>query len=142
MSATGTVARLPDGWARRGAVFAGGLAGTGLRAAVAAAFGSEPAAWPWATFLANLSGALLLGFLVGWAVRRGGAPHLTLSLLGTGLLGSYTTFSTLTIEVVRIADAGDVVIAAGYGVTSVVAGLAAAALGHALARPIGRGIVT
>lgn len=52
-----------------------------------------PGTFPWATLAVNLSGTLLLGFLLGWQVNQ------PVSLfLGTGLLGGYTTFSTFNTE--------------------------------------------
>ena len=71
---------------------------------------------PWGTFVVNVSGSLLLGLLVG--VGLGGDAA---AALGTGLLGSYTTFSAYAVQVVRGA--------ALYGVLSVVCGVGAAGLG-------------
>jgi len=56
---------------------------------------------PWGTLVINLSGSLLLGLLTGFA---GAAvlPGVWLSVLGTGFLGGYTTFSTASFETVRM----------------------------------------
>lgn len=83
--------------------------------------------FPAGTLAVNLSGAFLLGLLAGAAVE--GDSRL---LLGAGLLGSYTTFSTWMIETQRIDDAGRRRIAVTNIVLSVVLGLAAVALGHAI----------
>lgn len=82
---------------------------------------------PLGTLAVNLSGAFLLGLLVGASV--GGNPRL---LLGAGALGSYTTFSTWMVETQRIEEAGMRRIAVTNILLSIVLGLAAAALGHAL----------
>jgi CrcB protein len=83
--------------------------------------------FPAGTLVVNLSGAFLLGLLAGGAVE--GDARL---LLGAGAIGSYTTFSTWMLETHRIDEAGKRRIAVANIVLSVVLGLAAAALGHAL----------
>jgi CrcB protein len=82
---------------------------------------------PMGTLVVNLSGAFLLGLLVGAAVE--GDARL---LLGAGLLGSYTTFSTWMVETQRIEEAGRRRIAVTNIVLSVALGFAAAALGHVI----------
>jgi CrcB protein len=61
--------------------------------------------FPWGTFVVNISGSLLLGFLTGLALYHafGGAPRVW---LGTGFCGAYTTFSTFTFESVRLLEEG------------------------------------
>jgi CrcB protein len=83
--------------------------------------------FPAGTLVVNLSGAFLLGLLAGGAVE--GDARL---LLGAGAIGSYTTFSTWMVETQRIDEAGKRRIAVANLVLSVVLGLTAAALGHAL----------
>jgi CrcB protein len=80
---------------------------------------------PIGTLAVNVSGAFLLGLLAGASVE-GGARL----LLGAGLLGSYTTFSTWMVETQRIGEAGMRRIAATNILLSVALGLAAAALGR------------
>lgn len=82
---------------------------------------------PEGTLIVNLSGSFLLGLLAGAAVE--GNARL---VLGAGLLGSYTTFSTWMVETQRIQEAGKHRIAVTNIVLSVALGLAAAALGHAI----------
>lgn len=99
---------------RLAAVYVGGAAGTLLRAAAA-----EGIASPWATLLVNLAGAALLGWvLVALPARR--------PLLGTGLCGGLTTFSTIQLE------------ALGLPLGEACAYLAATALGGWLAFAAGR----
>ncbi|MDT0164035.1 CrcB family protein [Actinotalea sp. AC32] len=112
-------------------VAAGGAAGSAARHGVSAWIGSSDG-WPTATFVENLVGAFLLGLLLEALVRRGpetdGARRLRLAL-GTGLLGGFTTFSTLAIEVERLVVDGRLGLGLAYGVVSVVAGAGAALAG-------------
>jgi fluoride exporter len=83
--------------------------------------------FPFGTLVVNVSGALLLGFLAGLALR----PHLAL-LVGTAFVGSYTTFSTWMLETQRLGEERQVWPAVANIVVSVVLGLAAAWLGMSL----------
>ena len=82
---------------------------------------------PLPTLLVNVTGAFALGCLVGADVA---APVAT--VVGTGFLGAYTTFSTFTREVHALDAAGDRRAALGYVGLSVTAGVAAALAGLAL----------
>jgi CrcB protein len=83
--------------------------------------------FPWGTFAVNVAGCLILGLLTG------AAGHAQL-LLGTGLCGALTTYSTFSYETLRLVETG----ARGYAVlnvtASLAAGLGAAFAGVALAR--------
>jgi CrcB protein len=83
--------------------------------------------FPAGTLAVNLSGAFLLGLLAGAAVEGD-----TRLLLGAGAIGAYTTFSTWMVETQRIEEAGKRRIAIANIVLSIVLGLGAAALGHAI----------
>lgn len=85
--------------------------------------------FPEGTLIVNVSGAFLLGLLAGAAVE--GDARL---LIGAGAIGSYTTFSTWMVETQRIDEAGKRRIAVANIVLSIVFGLGAAALGHAIGR--------
>lgn len=124
--------RLRLSWRRRLAVAAGGALGTGLRGAVAVILPAA-ASWPWATFVENVSGSLLLGYLLTRFLAAAPRTTLTIPLLCTGLLGSYTTFSTFAIEIARLGETTRPSVAAGYALASVVAGLVAAQLGTRVA---------
>ena len=88
--------------------------------------------FPWGTFVVNVTGSLILGLLTG-AVSAGAAgPHLQL-LIGTGLCGALTTYSTFSYETLRLTEAGAGLYAAANAVASVAAGLAAAFAGVSLA---------
>ena len=82
---------------------------------------------PLGTLAINLSGSLLLGLLLG-AALSGDA----LLLGGTAALGSYTTFSTWMLETYRSAEDGELALAAASLLISMLGGLGAAAMGHAL----------
>jgi CrcB protein len=84
--------------------------------------------FPLGTLAVNVLGSLILGVLPGAGV--GGDAGL---LLGTALLGSFTTFSTWMVESERLAAEGESTFAAANIVVSVALGLAAVALGWALA---------
>lgn len=86
---------------------------------------------PAGTLAVNLSGAFLLGLLVGGSVE--GDARL---LFGAGLLGSYTTFSTWMVETQRIGEAGKRRLAFVNVLLSIALGLAAAALGRVLGQQL------
>jgi CrcB protein len=88
-------------------------------------------AFPWGTLAVNLSGAFVLGLLTGAALSGDG-----LRLVGTGLLGAYTTFSTWALETHRQAEDGRDRQALLNLAVSLVAGLAVAWAGQRLGRAL------
>jgi CrcB protein len=88
----------------------------------------------WATFVANLSGAFLLGALISLCGRRWPRAHYIRPALGTGLLGGYTTFSTYLVETVLRLDHGHSAVAAIYLLLTLAGGIAAAVTGLAVGR--------
>lgn len=91
-------------------------------------------ALPWGTLVVNASGSLLLGLLAGaGSALPGWLGH----LLGTGLCGALTTYSTFSHETVRLADGspGGRVRALLNVVATLTIGLGAAALGWSITRP-------
>lgn len=88
--------------------------------------------YPVATTVINLTGSLLLGLLVGLAGNHL-VSHPTQLILGTGLLGGYTTFSTASFETVQLLENRRYLAAALNGFGTVIAATAAAALGYLLA---------
>ena len=116
------------------AIFAGGFVGTVLRADLAEAWSHDPGAWPWATFVVNLVGAALLGYLATSPHARLAVSAYRRPLLCTGLCGGLTTFSALQLELLWMLDAGRYGLAATYAATSVVLGLLSVTSTVALAR--------
>ena len=112
----------------------GGALGALARWGVAEALPRQDGGWPWATLLVNLTGCLLLGVLLGAVFARFPDRAWLRPLLGTGVLGGYTTYSTFAVDVVRLADDGAGGVAAAYAGTSLVGGVLAAAAGVVLGR--------
>jgi fluoride exporter len=126
--------RLNVGQARLVSVMAGGAAGTLARAGLAEALPQRPGTWPWATFLVNLLGAFILGWLLTRLAERSAPSRYSRFLLGTGFCGALTTFSTFQLETFHFARSGDVVLAVGYPVASIAVGMTMAIAGVILAR--------
>lgn len=102
----------------------GGAVGAVLRWKLSS-LNDMPDGIPWGTLAANMAGSLLLGLLVG-----GSSDPLLAASLGAGVLGGLTTFSTFTVEGLRLPPRRAVVYLGG----SLVLGVAFAALGLALGR--------
>ena len=118
------------------AVFAGGALGTLARAALAEAFPHSATAWPWPTFAVNIVAAFLLGYFVTRLQERLPLSSYRRPLLGTGLCGGLSTFSTMQLEIVKMLDAHAWGLAAGYAAASIAAGYAAIQLATALVRRV------
>lgn len=97
--------------------------------------GRTRGAFPWGTFMVNVTGSLLLGLIAGAALYHA-FPTTPTIWLGTGFCGAYTTFSAFTFETVRLLEEGAVADAVRNAVASVVVGTAAAGAGLALARAL------
>jgi CrcB protein len=116
------------------AIFAGGFAGAVARGLVGRALRAAPGAWPWGTFLVNVAGALVLGYVVTRLQERLPLSAYRRPLVGTGFCGALTTFSTMQLELLRMVDAGRYGLAVGYGAASVVCGFGAVFLATGLTR--------
>ena len=116
------------------AIFAGGVIGALARLGLVEAFPPTPGHWPWATFVANVVGALALGYFTTRLQERLPLSAYRRPFLGTGLCGALTTFSTLQLELLEMLDHGKDGLAAGYAVASLTAGLVAIALTTNLVR--------
>jgi CrcB protein len=113
-------------WRELAAIFVGGVIGAFARAGLVEAFPADPGEWPWATFIANLVGAFALGYFATRLQERLPLSAYRRPLLGTGLCGALTTFSTMQLELVRMLEAGEGGLAAAYAGLSVAAGFVAA----------------
>lgn len=89
-------------------------------------------AFPWGTFVVNVSGCLILGTISGLGLYHN-LDATTRTVLGTGGMGAYTTFSTFTFETVRLVEEGAINEALRNVAASFVIGLAAASAGLAMA---------
>ncbi len=116
------------------AIFAGGALGTAVRAVIGTVFVADPTAWPWPTFAVNIVGTFLLGYFTTRLLERLPLSSYRRPLLGTGLCGGLTTFSTMQVETMKMLDHHVYGLAIGYTVASVVGGLAAVYVASALVR--------
>lgn len=91
--------------------------------------------FPWGTFVVNAAGSLVLGLLSGAAVASSSEVY---ALLGTGLCGALTTYSTFSYETLRLAERGWRFLAAANVAASLLVGLGAVFLGVDLARGLVR----
>lgn len=118
------------------AVFIGGALGTLARAALAEGFPHSATAWPWPTFGVNIVAAFLLGYFVTRLQERLPLSSYRRPLLGTGLCGGLSTFSTMQVEIVKMLDAHAWGLAVGYAAASIAAGYAAIQLATAIVRRV------
>ncbi|MGI8537368.1 MAG: CrcB family protein [Mycobacteriales bacterium] len=127
----------PPGHARAALVVGlGGAIGGLARAGVAEVLPHAPGSWAWSTFVANATGGFALAALVVVLSARAPAGHYPRLLLGTGVLGGYTTFSTFSVDAVELLRAGREPMAAAYVLVSVVVLLVATVLGLWLGRAV------
>lgn len=116
------------------AIFVGGAIGALARAGLEKAFPATGHGWPWATFVVNVLGTALLGYVVTRLQERLPPSTYPRPLVGTGLCGALTTFATLQVEVIALARNDHLLLAAAYLAASVAAGLVAVYLTTALSR--------
>lgn len=88
------------------------------------------------TLCVNVLGSFLMGVAAIWLVRRGVGNAQFSLFLTTGLLGGFTTFSTFSLDLMRLIEAGRFGLAGGYATASLVLGLGAIFAGAAVARMI------
>ena len=117
-----------------GVVAAGGAIGGTLRCLFLLLHPTDPGSFPWVIFLENLTGAFLLGFAVVGLARSYPHRRYLRVFLTTGMLGSFTTFSNYTMDIVLLGDEGALGLALLYGLGSLGGGLLAAFLGVLVAR--------
>jgi CrcB protein len=123
-------------WRELAAIFAGGFLGALARVLLVQAAPPAAGTWPWATFAANIAGTLLLGYFATRLQERLPVSAYRRPLLGTGLCGAFTTFSTMQLEVLRMLGAGRAGLAATYVLASVTIGLLGVFLATALVRRV------
>ena len=117
-------------------VMVGGAVGSGARyltgRAMTALLG---AGYPFGTLAVNLVGGLLMGVLVG-VLARNASPEGWRLLLGVGVLGGFTTFSTFSLDVVTMIERGAPGLALGYILVSVIGSIAALFAGLSAVRAV------
>lgn len=120
-------------WAIAIGAAVGGVSRYYLASSVQQRFGAE---FPWGTLLVNVTGSLLLGFILRHALS---VPEMNVemrALLTTGFCGGYTTFSTFSFETVALLEEGQYERAGAYVAGSVALSLLATFAGFILAREI------
>lgn len=115
-------------WSAVAAVGAGGLIGSAARIGIGMMIPSVAGEFPTAVLVVNLTGSFLLGLYLARRERSISRPA-SLQFWAIGLLGSYTTFSTFTVDFIELAADGPFV-ATGYVALSMLGGLALALTGH------------
>ncbi len=115
----------------------GGAVGSVLRFAVGRAaiqiFG--PGAL-WGTLFVNVSGSFALGFFLGFDIQRSVISADVRAMVAVGLLGGYTTFSTLSYDTIRLLETGEFTRAGVNVLANLALGLAAAYLGILAGRAV------
>jgi CrcB protein len=115
------------------AIALGGAAGSLLRYGIGTMMGTRPDAFPFGTLLVNVTGSLLLGLLVPRLDAALASPELRAALT-IGLCGGYTTFSTFSLETVRMFQGGRGTAAIAYVLASVLLSSIAMLAGLTLSR--------
>jgi CrcB protein len=116
------------------AIFAGGAIGALARAGLVELWPPRAGHWPWATFLVNVVGAFALGYFATRLQERLPLSAYRRPLLGTGLCGALTTFSTMQVELLRMLDHGRGGVAVLYAAASVCAGFLAVTVATSIVR--------
>ena len=96
----------------------------------------DPGRWPWPTFTVNIVGAFLLGYFATRLLERLPVSSYRRPLLGTGLCGGLTTFSTMQVETIKMLEHHHYGLAVGYTAASIAAGLLAVYIATALVRRV------
>lgn len=120
---------VPPAWLIYLAVFAGGMLGGSTRYLIDMLIPAEPGQIPWGILGINLAGAFSLALLLSGWVRRGHLAHPWRPFLATGLLGSFTTWSTFMADTYRLYVDGAEGLAVAYVLGATALGVGAAALG-------------
>lgn len=120
-------------WAIAVGAAAGGVSRFYLGSAIQQRLG---ASFPWGTLAINISGSLLLGFLIRYAMATPAISLEVRALLTVGFCGGYTTFSSYSYETLVLIEEGQFARAAVYSLGSVVLALLATFAGFMLAREL------
>jgi CrcB protein len=121
-------------WAVLGTIAAGGVLGAEARFGLATLWPHRAGQFPWATFITNVSGCLLIGALMVLVTEVFAAHPLLRPFLGVGVLGGFTTFSTYAVDIQQLVAAGAARTGLLYLGGTLVAALAAVYTGMTLTR--------
>jgi CrcB protein len=116
------------------AIFAGGVIGALVRAALEQTLTAGADQWPWATFIVNILAALALGYFVTRLQERLPPSLYRRAFLATGICGALSTFSTMMVELLKMIDGAHWTLALGYTAASVACGFAAVFISTKLVR--------
>jgi CrcB protein len=114
----------------------GGAAGAVSRFYLSQAVQQRMGSFPWGTLLINITGSLLLGFLMRYALATPALSVEVRLMLTTGFCGGYTTFSSYSYETAVLIEEGQFGRAAVYAISSVLVALFAIFVGFMLAREL------
>ncbi|MES2093178.1 MAG: CrcB family protein [Actinomycetota bacterium] len=122
------------GWREVVAVVVGGAIGTGMRLTLDIVFPHTDTGFPVSTLSVNVVGSFVLGTLITTLWRRSSTPNWVKVGLGTGVVGSFTTFSALIVSLLGEVSRGLWMLALLYLLLSLVLGFGAAMLGVSVGR--------
>ena len=115
-------------------VFLGGGIGSVARYLLSRVLNSSPPGFPYGTFAVNILGSLIIGIILGFALKHHSPSSNTALFIATGLCGGFTTFSAFAYENVMFLKSGDYQAFAIYTLASIFLGLAAVFAGIFLAK--------
>lgn len=108
----------------------GGMIGSLLRYFVSLSTNHFNNGFPAGTLLANLAGSFFLGWFTSRVIARNKLNPLLAGAIGTGLTGSFTTFSTFSVETLILIESGKMGLAIFYVLISAIGGFLLAAVGY------------
>lgn len=117
-------------------VFVGGGIGSVLRYMLGKYLNGDQAGFPFGTFAANIIGSLLIGIILGFAVKQNSLSENQILFLATGFCGGFTTFSTFAYENHIFLKSGDFFSFAMYTIASFVIGFLAVFAGIFIAKSL------
>lgn len=115
-------------------VFLGGGFGSSLRYFISKYLNDSQLGVPYGTFFVNVLGCLVIGFLLGLALKYKSISNETMLLLATGFCGGFTTFSAFAYENYIYFRSGDYLSLGLYSILSLTLGIAAVIVGMWMVR--------